>query len=489
MTPSALRLSMGLVLLACLATAPSHAAPPSSNARNEAAERFDRGLKLFEAEDNAGALAEFRRAHELSPHVILLYNMGLVYAAMTRPVEAVDVLTQALRTPEGLSPAMKSRAQTVLAEQSARIARVRVVTRPEGARIEVDGIPVGKSPLTEPLRVSSGTHVIGAVLEEHAPARKEVTVAGNQEATLDLELLATEGSRLAHLTLKSSVPDATVRVDGQRVATTPLQASLALTAGRHSVELSRPGYATLVQTIDLGPGASGELTFTLEVDPLQVRTSGASLMLDLSEPDAVIFVDGKHIGPYKGPLKLPPGTHAIRVERDGFYPLERQLTLDATAPNRHLFKLEPTPETRADYESSVSFHRTWGWISTLSGAAVAAGGGVFLAVNAGAKKDRQADLDQAFDAGNNQVICDVASGDDPDMCNARYLAAQEAYDNTKAKDAYGFVAIGVGGALIATGVVLLLTGEPAGKYDEPASTSVGVGLSPGGASLSFSGTF
>ena len=83
MTPSACRLLIGFVLLAFLAPSPIHAAPPSSNARSEAAERFDRGLKLFEAEDNAGALAEFRRAHELSPHVILLYNMGFVYAAMT----------------------------------------------------------------------------------------------------------------------------------------------------------------------------------------------------------------------------------------------------------------------------------------------------------------------------------------------------------------------------------------------------------------------
>jgi len=489
MMPSPLRLAMGLVLIALCFASPTHAAPPSSSARSEAAERFDRGLKLFEAEDNAGALAEFRRAHELSPHVVLLYNMGLVYAAMSRPVEAFDVLTQALRAPEGLSPAMKSRAQTVLTEQSARIARVRVVTRPEGARIEVDGIPAGKSPLTEPLRVASGTHVIGAVLEEHAPARKEVTVAGNQEATLELDLLATEGSRLAHLALKSNVPDAAVRVDSQKVATTPLAASLALTAGRHSVELSRPGYATLVQSIDLGPGATGELTFTLEVDPLQVRMSGAMLTLDLSEPDAVIFVDGKHVGPYKGTLKLPPGAHTVRVERDGFYPLERQLTLDATAQNRHALRLEPTPETRAAHESSVSFHRTWGWISTLSGVAVATGGGVFLAVNAGAKKDRQADLDKYYDASKNEVICDVASGDDPQMCNARYQAAQDAYDDTKAKDAIGYVGLGVGGALIVTGVVLLLTGEPAGKYDEPASGAVSVGLSPGGASLAYSGTF
>src|SRR6185503_13101426 len=146
--------------------------------RREAAQRFDRGLKLFNEQDNAGALAEFRRANELSPQLLVVYNIGLVYAAMGRPVEAVGALEEALRSRDALKPALRSRAESVLAEQSARIGRVRVMTRPEGARIEVDGVAAGKRPLAEPLRVASGTHVVGAVLEEHAPARKEVTVAG-----------------------------------------------------------------------------------------------------------------------------------------------------------------------------------------------------------------------------------------------------------------------------------------------------------------------
>jgi hypothetical protein len=412
------------------------------------------------------------RADELSPHVLLAYNIGLVYAAMDRPVQAARSLERALATPEGLKPEQLARARTVLAEQAARIGRVRVTTRPEGAHLEVDGVTAGKSPLAEPLQVASGTHVIGAVLEEHAPVRREVTVAGNQEVALELELVPTAGSRLAHLGLKCNVVDAAVAVDGQRIARTPLVATLALAAGRHRVEVSRPGYTPATKEIDIGPGATGELAFDLEVDPIALGQSGSTLSLELSEPGAVVSVDGKVVGPYKGALKLPQGPHSLKIERDGFFPTERQVTLEPGVTSRQVIHLEPTPETRAAHESSVSFHRTWGWASVIAGAAVAGGGGVFLAVNAGAKADAQKALDLTYDKGKNEVICDVASGEDPEECNARYLLAKKNHDDKKKRDVFGFVGLGVGGGLLATGVVLLVTGEPADKYDRAATLDV-----------------
>jgi hypothetical protein len=473
------------VLSIAISTPSLGAEPPpvSPAAREEAAQRFDRGLKLFDAQDNAGALAEFLRADEIAPHVLLAYNVGLVYAAMNRPVDATRALERALKSPEGLKPAQLARARSVHAEQSARVARVRVTTKPEGARLEVDGVGAGKTPLSEPLRVASGTHVIGAVLEEHAPSRKEITIAGNQETSLELELVPTEGSRLSHLGVKTNVPDASVSVDGQRVAKTPLPASLALSAGRHRVEVARPGYTTAAQEIDLGPGAVGELTFELTVDAVAVSHSGATLALELSEPGAVVSIDGRTVGPYRGALKLPHGVHAVRVERDGFFPAERQVTLEPRAESRQVIRLQPTPETLADHESSVSFHRTWGWGAIIGGAVVAGAGATYLGVNAGAKSDARKALALVYDEQKNEVVCDVASGDDPNVCNERYLLAKNNLENKKKRDVFGFVGLGVGGALVATGVVLLLTGEPADKYDQVGALDVLVSPNGGYATL------
>src|SRR5688572_2788380 len=45
---------------------------------DEAAERFERGLTLFDEHDYAASLAEFRRAYVLKPTYKLRYNVGRV---------------------------------------------------------------------------------------------------------------------------------------------------------------------------------------------------------------------------------------------------------------------------------------------------------------------------------------------------------------------------------------------------------------------------
>ena len=78
------------------AAAPSGEAAPKTEAelnKAQAAQRFDRGLQLFNEGDNAGALAEFKQTYALMPNPIVLFNIGLVYAAMGRPVDAVDALS------------------------------------------------------------------------------------------------------------------------------------------------------------------------------------------------------------------------------------------------------------------------------------------------------------------------------------------------------------------------------------------------------------
>ena len=476
-------------LALCFALGSARAQAPSDATRREAAQRFDRGLKLFNEQDNAGALAEFRRANELSPNAVVLYNIGLVEAAIGRPVEAVDALEQALRPGSGLKPELKSRAESVVTEQSARIGRVRVTTRPEGARVEVDGIvPAGGIPAAAPLRVASGMHVIGAVLEQYAPARKEVSVAGNQEVEVELVLVPSGGVSLAQLTLRSNVEQALVRVDGQVVAKTPLLASLALVSGRHNVEVSRPGYVAATQLLDVGPGATGELSFKLELDPIAVQNRGATLVLDVSEPNPKVSVDGTWLGPYLGPLRLPEGPHALRVERDGFVPAERQIQLEASRPSHQRIRLEPTAATRSAYESSRSAHHIWG-IASLAGSAVFAGGSAaFLAVNASSKRDTQAKLDLVYDQATHAVICDVGSGDDAGICNTRYQAAKKSHDDAKARDAYGFVGLGIGAALAVTGVVLLLTAEPSDRFERVAR-AFDVSVGNGGATAHLSQSF
>ncbi len=146
----ALALALALVTAGPLAPRPvrAQAAPPappaslaaSDTARAEARDRFDKGLRLFNAGDNAGALAEFRRAYELVDNAVVLYNIGLVYAQMGRAVDATEALNCVLEAPVALTPERVAIARRTRDEQAARIAEITIEASVDGAEVDVDGI-------------------------------------------------------------------------------------------------------------------------------------------------------------------------------------------------------------------------------------------------------------------------------------------------------------------------------------------------------------
>jgi PEGA domain-containing protein len=463
-----------------LASSPAYAgepasAPPRTEAeltKAQAAQRFDRGLQLFNEGDTAGALAEFKQTYALMPNPIVLYNIGLVYAAMSRPVDAVDALTPVVDS-ASLSPEQRQRAQKTLADQQQRIARVSVSTVPDGARIDVDGVEVARSPLSAPLRVAEGRHVIGAVAEGYAPAHKEIIVAGNAEASVSFELILGIAKRPANLTIRSRIPRAEVLLDQQAIGKTPLASSLAIPAGPHTIELRRAGYQSGRQEVEVGEGSTAEVTFDLAVDASALAKHGADLTISVREPNLNLSIDREPLRPYTGTLRLPAGVHHLYLEQAGFLPFEQEITLDSQKPLLLTPYLMPTPEARRAHDENVRLHRTWGWILSGAGAAVASGGVVWVAVNGSKKSDALSTYNHwvaQVPNGPDEPVCDSSSGSgDAAQCNAEIAAAKDSYDSAKARDIPGYIAIGVGSAALATGVVLLLTGESAHRFEPPPS--------------------
>jgi hypothetical protein len=468
---------------------------PTPDAKSEARSRFDGGLTLFEEGNNAAALAEFQRAYDLIPNPVVLFNIGLVYAAMNRPADAADALQKVVKEPAGLSPDIVTRANQTLSQQLGRIAEVTIECNVP-ATIEVDNVEAAKAPLAGPLKMAGGSHIVGAIAAGYTPQRKQLSVAGGAKGSLEFNLTPMEG-RLAHLSLKSRLPGADVVLDGETVGRTPLTSSLTLMPGGHKVELVRPGYRTARTELTLGDGASGEIALDPEEDRAEIARGGGDLKLAITETEALVTVDGTPRGPYTTSLRLAPGTHHLLVERGGFRPNERDVDVAAGQTTVIPVALDPTPEMRELYVGRARSQRTWAWISIGGGLALAGGSTGFLLYNSSAKDDARADRDAATGRlERKEGVCDTSSiNGDVDACNRAILSAQDTLDSVKGRDVIGYVGVGVGVAATGLGLFFLLTGDNPNKYDKKPQTDVmssikpRFAVGPNGAALAVSGFF
>jgi hypothetical protein len=473
-----------LVALAAMSTAATSAdwalaqGKTTADAKAEARSRFDGGLALFEEGNNAAALAEFQRAYDLIPNPIVLFNIGLVYAAMNRPAEAAEALQKVVSEPKGLTADVLTRANQTLSQQLGRIAEVTIACNVP-ATIEVDNVEAAKAPLTGPMKVAGGTHIVGAIAPGYTPQRKQITVAGGAKTSVEFNLTPMEG-RLAHLTVKSKVPGADVMLDGELVGKTPLMSSLTLMPGSHKLALVRPGYKAARTELTLGDGATGEVTLDPEEDRGEIGRIGGDLKLAITETDALVTLDGTPRGPYTASLRVAPGPHHLLVERGGFRPNERDVDVSAGQTTVIAVSLDPTPEMRELYVGRARSQRTWSWISIGAGVAIAGGSTGLLLYNASQREDARTDLDAAYGRlERKEGPCNVGGLEgDPDECNAPIYAARDRIDETKQRDIIGYVGLGVGAAATGLGLYLLLSGDSPSKYDKKPSSDVARGLAP-----------
>lgn len=92
-----------LLLLILGAATPGVAAEPDQDASERAAEYFEAGAELFFEGRYGRALIEFRRAHRLTPHPMILYNISLAHFRLGQISDALKAAQQA-STMEGFPP-------------------------------------------------------------------------------------------------------------------------------------------------------------------------------------------------------------------------------------------------------------------------------------------------------------------------------------------------------------------------------------------------
>jgi len=153
----------------------SHAADEA--AEHEAQARFEEGLRRVKAGELEGARVSFLQAYAVLHRPRILMNLALCEEKTGHATEALTHFKQVTRDALA-TDADREDAQTHAAALAGLVGHVEVKA-PAGAVLMVDGgSPAGTTPLTEPLDVTPGHHVVEARLAQGTQAVLVDVVAG-----------------------------------------------------------------------------------------------------------------------------------------------------------------------------------------------------------------------------------------------------------------------------------------------------------------------
>lgn len=178
------------VLLFVLSASATAASPAdNSNATEKARASFHHAVQLYNEGSFEAALAEFRKAYDLTPNYRLLYNIAQTYFDLHDYVSSSKNLKQYMQEGGGeISAARRAEVNDLAQKLEDRIAYVDVVCNVEGADIRVDDMSVGLSPLPSAVPVNAGPRRISAVKAGYAVATRMITVVGKEKTTVAVDI-------------------------------------------------------------------------------------------------------------------------------------------------------------------------------------------------------------------------------------------------------------------------------------------------------------
>ncbi|MGB3561677.1 MAG: PEGA domain-containing protein [Thermoanaerobaculia bacterium] len=199
-----------------------------------------------------------------------------------------------------------------------------------GATVTIDGEAVGKTPL-EPLELAPGEHTVLIRAARHLDFTTTVTIEGGGAT----QALAVELVPLwAPVTFDSRPAGAVVRVDGDRVGTTPV--TIDIGAGTRAVEMALAGYKPFRRSLEVVANQPQTLPLVTLVP------ADGKLLLTSGPGGATVTVDDEYRGQTPLDLVLAPGRqYEIGVAKAGYGSTDESVTVRSGETRELRLTLEP----------------------------------------------------------------------------------------------------------------------------------------------------
>jgi hypothetical protein len=276
------------------------------------------GDKAAKAGDWARALEEYSAANALQPSAEALQGVGDAQDKLGNTPRAYEAYDDLLKTyARNLSQRTRSRIEKRLAELASVTGALSIRVNEDGATVQMDGAVLGMTPVRQLMRVTSGAHQLRVSKEGFTPFDQAISVPpdGKVVVTVELKQEAQTGKLVVR---EKSGRALRVLLDGVDVGAAPYTGDLA----PKSYEVSGRGTGLMAPPKIV----SVEKGKTLEVE-LEAVVSTARVEVHTSDNVGTIFLDGSKVGEGSFAGDVPPGEHRIRVERAGYLPYEKTVTL------------------------------------------------------------------------------------------------------------------------------------------------------------------
>ncbi len=152
-----------------------------------ARQRFQEGVRLFDAGKFEEARAAFVQAYALKKHPAVLLNLAQSEVKSNHSVEAARHFVQFLRENPSASANERTAAEKGLADARRKTARLAVSVNLEGADVLVDDEVVGRAPLADAVDVAMGARKVEARLAGHPAVVVQVSATVGKETPVSLQ--------------------------------------------------------------------------------------------------------------------------------------------------------------------------------------------------------------------------------------------------------------------------------------------------------------
>jgi len=210
-----------------------------------------------------------------------------------------------------------------LPKATAAVGQLLVRTEPAGAKVSVDGVARGVSPVTV-AALPPGEHAV-QVDSDLGSVKQTVVVEAGNTASLTVPLGGADGAPVSGW-LAVSAPGELQIFENKRLIGTTQAERMMVSAGRHELELVNEaiGYRA-VRTVQVTAG---------KVTPVKIEFPKGTMALN-AVPWADVWVDGEKVGETPiGNLQVTIGTHDIVFRNPDLGEQRHKVTVTLTAPAR-----------------------------------------------------------------------------------------------------------------------------------------------------------